>query len=130
MLNFKYCKINIQNILTLFALFMVVDLNLIPLMKRNNKIFWILYFIWAIVNIAFLVLAVYDIFGEFDKSSEKFWPFTVGGLKTYDFLELLIYLAIPLVFFYSYRFTHHSHVEKAVEEIQPMIKEPEFDETI
>jgi hypothetical protein len=76
-------------------------------MKRSFKIFWIIYFIWAILNVALLVMAVYDIFGEFDKSAEKFWPFSVGSPSSYDFLELLIYLSIPLIFLYLYKLTHH-----------------------
>jgi hypothetical protein len=59
------------------------------------------------MNVALLVMAFYDTFGEFDKTTEKFWPFSLGSPKSYDFLELFIYLAIPLIFFYIYKLTHH-----------------------
>jgi hypothetical protein len=80
-------------------------------MKKSHKGFWTFYIIWSILNIGLLVMAVYDTFGEFNKSTEEFWPFTVGGLRTYDFVELFVYLGIPLAIFFLTKLVHfhHSH---------------------
>lgn len=84
-----------------------VNLFNIPGMKKPHKGFWTFYILWTIFNVALLVMAVYDTFGEFNKSTEEFWPFTVGGLKTYDFVELFVYLLIPLVIFYLTQVVHY-----------------------
>jgi uncharacterized membrane protein YhaH (DUF805 family) len=82
-------------------------------MKRSHKGFWMFYIIWTIINVGLLVMAVYDTFGEFNKSTEEFWPFTVRGLRTYDFVELFVYLIIPLAIFYLTKVVHfHNSEEK------------------
>lgn len=80
-------------------------------MKKKRSKFWTFFIIWSIINVTLLILAVYDVFGKFDKSAKEFWPFTVGGLKTYDFFELGVYLGIPLIVYYLTRFVqqHHRH---------------------
>ena len=81
-------------------------------MKRKAKIFWIFYILWSIVNIALLVMAVNNTFGEFDKTTEKFWPFTVGCLNSYDFLELSVYLVIPLAIHFLTKYVRLYHLVK------------------
>ena len=81
-------------------------------MKNSQKGFWTFYTIWIIVNISLLIFALNDTFGEFDKSTEKFWPITVGGARYYDFFELSVYLLIPLFIFYLIRIVHPHQISK------------------
>jgi hypothetical protein len=75
-------------------------------MKKPFKGFWIFYILWVIVNITVMIMAFNDTFGEFDKTTEEFWPITVGNPRYYDFIELLVYLGIPLFIFYLTRIIH------------------------
>jgi len=84
-------------------------------MKKSHKGFWTFYIIWTIINVGVLVMAVYDTFGEFNKSTEKFWPITVGGLKSYDFVELFVYMFIPLAIFYLTKVVHVHHSGEKIE---------------
>jgi len=76
---------------------------------KKKKTFWIFFIIWSILNVSLLVMAVYDVFGKFNKTTEEFWPFTVGSPKYYDFLELLVYLAIPLIVYYLSKLVQYYH---------------------
>lgn len=80
-------------------------------MRRSYSRFWIFYILWSTVNFALMIMALYDTFGEFDKATEKFWPFTVGSPRYYDLLELLVYLLIPLIIHFAYRKVHHHKKE-------------------
>ena len=71
-------------------------------MKKSRKGFWIFYIIWIILNVTLLIFAINDTFGEFNKTTEEFWPFTVGSPRYYDFFELAVYLVIPLIIFGVY----------------------------
>jgi len=85
-------------------------------MKKSHKGFWTFYIIWAIINVTFLIMAFNDTFGEFDKTTEEFWPITVGGARYYDFLELAVYLVIPLFIFYLIRIVHPNQIKKEKQE--------------
>jgi hypothetical protein len=76
-------------------------------MKRSYKIFRVFYIIWSVMNIGMLIMALNDTFGEFDRSTARFWPFSIGSPKSYDYLELAIYLLLPLIVFFSYRLTQY-----------------------
>ena len=84
-------------------------------MKKSHKGFWIFYAIWIILNVTLLIFAINDTFGEFNKTTSEFWPFTVGNPRYYDFFELAVYLIIPLIIFGVYYFVHvkeHSKVKE------------------
>jgi hypothetical protein len=85
-------------------------------MKRKTKIFWICYIVWSALNIALLIMALNDTFGEFNKSAEKFWPFSVGSPASYDYIELAVYLAMPLIFYLGWRLVHHHDASKERQE--------------
>ncbi len=68
----------------------------------QSRKFWIPYIIFGIINIALMVMAVSNAFGTSDRDVKKFWPFSVGALRYYDMLELLVYLSIPLFVYYFY----------------------------
>jgi hypothetical protein len=78
-------------------------------MKKKGKRFWALYILWVVINVVFLILAVYDTFGEFNKTTEEFWPFTIGSPRYFDFVELFVYLGIPLAIYYLTRMVHSQH---------------------
>lgn len=69
----------------------------------RSKKFWISYIIWGLLNITLMILAISDTFGTSIRTVSKFWPFSVGALKFYDLLELVVYLVIPLLIYYVYQ---------------------------
>jgi len=85
-------------------------------MVKAHKTFWIIYLFWVIINLALLVMAFYDVFGEFDRTTRKFWPFTVGSPKYYDFFELLLYLGLPILGLFIYRLVHHPKKNEIIED--------------
>jgi hypothetical protein len=99
-------------------------------MKRADKIFWILYIIWSALNIGLLIMALNDTFGEFDKSTEKFWPFSIGSPKSYDYLELAIYLLMPLIIFFSYRLVHYYYDHRNVSHHHTLSRKEAAEEVI
>jgi hypothetical protein len=84
---------------------------LIYFVYRNgrSKKFWIPYMIWGTLNVALMFMAVSDVFGPSDRNLAEFWPFSVGALKFYDLLELIVYLTIPLIVYYFYLMVQKDH---------------------
>lgn len=78
----------------------------------KNKGFWIFYLVWALFCMTMFVLAINDYIGEFNKSIEEFWPITVGSLRYRCFLELSVYLLIPLLIFYVYKAVNYEQTPK------------------
>jgi len=71
--------------------------------EGQSKKFWIPYIVWGIINLALMIMAISDVFGTSSRNLREFWPFTVGGLKYYDLLEMVVYLTIPLIIYYFIR---------------------------
>lgn len=74
--------------------------------EGKSRMFWIPYIAWSLINIILMVMAISDVFGDSDRTVKQFWPFSVGGLKYFDLLELVVYLVIPLSIYYIYRIAH------------------------
>ncbi|MEI6852845.1 MAG: hypothetical protein WCL06_08385, partial [Bacteroidota bacterium] len=72
-------------------------------MKNIHKGFIIFYLIWSVLNLTLLILAMTNVFGVFNSTTNEFWPFTVGAPRYYDFYELLVYLLYPLLIYFVYR---------------------------
>jgi hypothetical protein len=98
-------------------------------MKKTVNGFWIFYIIWVTANIALLAVAVFHTTNDFIQSVEKFWPFTVG-LQASNLLELFVYLNIPLLIYFIYRFTYHHVKREKTDTAQALKSESQFEEII
>jgi hypothetical protein len=95
-------------------------------MKKRINGFWIFYFIWVAVNLALLLMAIWSTSGDFIQSIEKYWPFSVG-LQPGNFLELFVYLIIPLLIYFLYRFTYRHNKDSEVEQARPLEDNSHFE---
>jgi hypothetical protein len=68
--------------------------------QGQSKKFWISYIVWGNINLGLMIMAISDVFGTSNRNVKEFWPFTVGAIKYYDLLELVVYLTIPLIVYY------------------------------
>jgi len=84
-------------------------------MKRKSWIFWILYISWCIGHLVLFFVVLRNDYGGGYKASDEFWPFSDGRLKYYDWLELLLYIGLPLIIYALTRFVHKNYYSKIEE---------------
>jgi hypothetical protein len=57
----------------------------------ENKWFISFYFIWSFLHLIFYFSG--------DRYNGDFWPFSDDGLDDYNFIELFVYLVLPIIIF-------------------------------
>lgn len=75
---------------------------------NENKWFVVFYLIWAFIHLI--------LFFSSDADRSGFWPFrTKARLDAYDFLELFVYLGLPLIVFVIWKLVGKD-IKKAIDE--------------
>lgn len=77
---------------------------------NENKWFIVFYILWLFIHIIF----VFNRNKYYD--DQGFWPFQeFGGIKAYGFLELFVYLSLPIIVFIIIKLVGKD-IKKAIDE--------------